>query len=75
MRVGLPRSRHVWRRIALKARQRRGRVLGVKLGFNPNSSSLGVDITFFLLGVTAVSMLTPSLGALVRWHHQRRHGR
>jgi hypothetical protein len=47
--------------------RRRGKILAVKWGLNPNSSSLGVDVTFLLLGAAAVSMLTPMVGALIRW--------
>jgi len=47
-------------------RRRRGRVLAVKLGMNPNSSSLGVDVTFLLVGAAALSLLTPVVAALVR---------
>ena len=49
-------------------RKRRGRILAVKWGLNPNSSSLGVDVTFFLFGATALSLLTPVLASLVRWN-------
>jgi hypothetical protein len=38
----------------------------VKLGMNPNSSSLGVDVTFLLVGAAALSFLTPVISALVR---------
>jgi hypothetical protein len=48
-------------------RKRRGKILAVKWGLNPNSSSLGVDVTFLLFGAAFVSMLTPVVGALVRW--------
>lgn len=34
---------------------------------NPNSSSLGVDVTFLLVGATALAMVTPIVGALLRW--------
>lgn len=34
---------------------------------NPNSSSLGVDVTFLLVGATALAMVTPVVGALLRW--------
>jgi hypothetical protein len=44
----------------------RGRVLAVKLGMNPNSSSLGGDVTFLLLGATALAMFTPMISALLR---------
>jgi len=38
----------------------------VKWGMNPNSSSLGVDVTFLLVGATAVALFTPIVGALIR---------
>lgn len=47
-------------------RRPRGRILAIKLGYNPNSSSLGVDVTFLLLGTAAVTMLTPLVGFLLR---------
>ena len=47
--------------------RRRGRILAIKWGMNPNSSSLGVDVTFLLVGATALSMITPVIGALLRW--------
>jgi hypothetical protein len=46
---------------------RRGRILATKWGLNPNSSSLGVDVTFLLVGATALAMATPIVGALLRW--------
>lgn len=45
----------------------KGRILAVKWGLNPNSSSLGVDVTFFLFGATALALATPFVSALVRW--------
>ena len=45
---------------------KKGRVLAVKWGLNPNSSSLGVDVTFLLLGAAALSVTTPFVSALVR---------
>jgi hypothetical protein len=45
---------------------RRGRVLAMKLGMNPNSSSLGGDVTFLLLGATALSLFTPIVASLLR---------
>ncbi len=50
---------------------RRGRILAVKWGMNPNSSSLGVDVTFLLLGATAVALATPVIGALLRARRPR----
>ena len=48
-------------------RVKRGRILAVKWGMNPNSSSLGVDVTFLLVGATALAVVTPIIGALLRW--------
>jgi hypothetical protein len=53
-------------------KRKRGRVLAVKWGLNPNSSSLGVDVTFLLFGAAAVSFLTPVVSALVRWRRSAR---
>ena len=44
----------------------RGRVLRATFGVNPNSSSLGVDVTFLLFGATFASALALTLGALLR---------
>ena len=51
----------------MRFRRRKGRVLAIKLGLNPNSSSLGVDVTFLLAGAALFSFATPVLSALVRW--------
>ena len=48
------------------ARRRRGRILAVKWGLNPNSSSLGVDVTFLLFGMAIVAFLTPIVALLLR---------
>jgi hypothetical protein len=50
----------------LLRRRPRGRVLAVKLGMNPNSSSLGADVTFLLMGAAAVGALTPLVAAFLR---------
>lgn len=36
---------------------RNGKILRVKLGFNPNSSSLGSDVSLLLMGATAITFL------------------
>ncbi len=41
----------------------RPRVLSVRFGFNPNSSSLGIDISFLLVGLGGVSVITAALSA------------
>jgi hypothetical protein len=51
--------------------RRRGRILAIKWGMNPNSSSLGVDVTFLLVGATALAVITPVIGALLRWRSNK----
>jgi hypothetical protein len=41
-------------------------VLATRFGLNPNSSSLGVDVTFLLFGAAALSFITPVMSALLR---------
>ncbi len=41
-------------------------VLGVRLGVNPNSSSLGVDVTYLMFGGTLTFALSLVLGAWLR---------
>lgn len=53
-------------------RRPRGRILAVKWGYNPNSSSLGVDVTFLLLGLSVITLLTPLIGFLLRWQRASR---
>ena len=47
-------------------RRPRGRILATRFGLNPNSSSLGVDVTFLLFGAAALALATPVVGALLR---------
>ncbi len=51
---------------------RRGRILAVKWGYNPNSSSLGVDVTFLLFGMAAIALLTPIVSLFLRARRARR---
>ena len=46
--------------------RRRGRILAVKWGYTPNSSSLGVDVTFLLFGMAAIALLTPLISLFLR---------
>jgi hypothetical protein len=50
--------------------RRRGRILAVKWGYNPNSSSLGVDVTFLLFGMAAVALLTPIVSLILRFRRR-----
>lgn len=56
--------KHLARRAS---RRTRGRIIAVKWGLNPNSSSLGVDVTFLLFGAAVLSLTTPLVSALIRW--------
>jgi hypothetical protein len=67
--VGLGTPLHPWYHAAVP---RRGRILAIKWGMNPNSSSLGVDVTFLLVGSTVLAMVTPIIGALLRGRLRRR---
>lgn len=53
-------------------RPRRGRVLSVRTGSNPNSSSLGIDVTLLLAAGAAAGLLSLLGGTLVRWVAGRR---
>ena len=44
----------------------RGRILRATFGCNPNSSSLGVDISFLLFGATFAAAIALLLGAFLR---------
>jgi hypothetical protein len=43
----------------------RGKILRVQLGYNPNSSSLGVDVSFLLFGSVAMVALTSLCSVLL----------
>ena len=47
-------------------RATRGRILRIKLGVNPNSSSLGTDIVFLALSTPIAASLILALSALAR---------
>ena len=53
--------------VMLALRSKRGKVLAVKLGSNPNSSSLGVDVTLLLAGGFVVGLVSLLGGTLARW--------
>jgi hypothetical protein len=45
---------------------RRGRILRVKLGYNPNSSSLGTTIQVLLYGSAVLALIAVALSTVVR---------
>ena len=56
-----------------KARTGSG-ILRVKRGFNPNSSSLGFDVTFLLASVGGLSLFSAVVSAILRVRKPKRHG-
>jgi hypothetical protein len=59
--------------VGVRIFRRRGRVLATRFGLNPNSSSLGVDVTFLLFGAAALSFITPVMSALLRLRRPARN--
>jgi len=53
-------------------RKKRGKILAVKWGYNPNSSSLGVDVTFLLFGMAAIALFTPIVSLFLRSRRAKR---
>ncbi len=61
----------LWKRQARADATERPRVLGVRFGVNPNSSSLGVDVTFLLLGGAAAVAISLFLSTWIRGRRSR----
>jgi len=53
-------------------KNRRGRILKVRLGVNPNSSSLGTSVLFLMLGTPALTILVFTLSTLLRTSRRRK---
>lgn len=54
--------------------RRRSGILRVKRGFNPNSSSLGFDVTFLLASVGGLSLFSAVVSAILRVRKPKLHG-
>jgi hypothetical protein len=55
--------------------KKRGRILRVAPGYNPNSSSLGVDVSFLLFGSMAVTAMTLVVSTALRlWKRREQPG-
>lgn len=50
---------------ALETAKKRG-ILGLRWGFNPNSSSLAADVSVLLLGATMISVLSVFVSSWLR---------
>ena len=46
--------------------KKKGKILRIRMGVNPNSSSIGADLQAIIYGSAAVSMLTVVISSLVR---------
>jgi hypothetical protein len=51
-----------------------GRILRIKTGYNPNSSSIGVDMVAFLTAGAAVTLLFNTVAAILGARKAVRHG-
>ena len=52
---------------------KKGKILRLKFGFNPNSSSLGSDVSLLLMGAAALTLLVNLFDAGLRlWIRRRR---
>lgn len=49
-------------------------ILKLRRGFNPNSSSLGFDVTFLLASTGALSLFTAVVSAILRLRRPAPHG-
>ena len=53
---------------------RRGKVLRVRPGFNPNSSSVGFDLGYVEAGVAGLALAWAVLSTAIRVRRAARHG-
>ncbi len=53
----------------------KGRILKVKTGYNPNSSSIGVDMVVFFTAGAAMTVLFNTFAAVVSTAKGHEHGR
>jgi len=53
----------------------KGRILKIKTGYNPNSSSIGVDMVVFFTAGAAITVLFNTMAAVLYAAKGREHGR
>jgi len=51
---------------------KKGKILKIRLGFNPNSSSIGIDISVFLWSAVIITTVVNTIMALVSILRSRR---
>lgn len=52
----------------------KGRILKIKTGYNPNSSSIGVDMIVFFTAGAAVTVLFNTIAVILAAAQARKHG-
>ncbi len=58
-----------------KVKEMKGRILKIKTGYNPNSSSIGVDMVAFLTAGAAVTVLFNTIAAILSAAKAQKHAR
>ena len=53
---------------------KKGKILKLRVGVNPNSSSLGSDVSLLLMGAVSVTLLVNLLDAGIRLWFARKRG-
>jgi len=53
----------------------KGRILKIKTGYNPNSSSIGVDMIVFFTAGAAMTVLFNTIAAILGAGQAQEHGR
>ena len=53
----------------------KGRILKIKTGYNPNSSSIGVDMIVFFTAGAAMTVLFNTIAAILGAAQAQEHGR
>ena len=53
---------------------RKGKILKMKFGVNPNSSSIGSDLTYLLMGAAAITLLVNFMDVGIRLWLGRNRG-
>lgn len=60
------------RRLARRIWRPKGRILQIRYGYNPNSSSLGADLQVLVWGAAAATIMTVYLSAMMRAYRRYR---
>lgn len=47
------------------------KILSIKLGYNPNSSSIGMTLRIFIFNALAISLIFSYMGFLLKWKKKK----